>query len=447
MKWSALWQWMTRSRSAENPSIPLTDPVALRELFGTSESDSGELITVERCLQFSPLWQGITMIGGDISIIPTFVYRRLATGGKERDTRHPAYYLLRRKANRYMTANVWKQLTITQALLYGNAYSRILRDNAGRPRELIPLDPETTRLEETNQGLRYHTRINQTDRRFMPDNVLHIRGLSLDGLNGLSLIEFGRNSVGRGLASERYSNKFFANSAMPRGLLTHPHKLNDEAFRNLRESWNKIYGTTQNAHRVAILEEGMTWTTIGVKPEDAQMIASMQFSVKDASRLLNIPPHRLGDDSRTAYNTLEQENLSYQQSTLGPWFCKLREEQYDKLLTEEEKRSDSHIIEEQRNAILAADAKTRNEVYTQGILNGYLSRDEVREFENLNPIPDGEGKTFFVPLNVKTTGEDEETEEVDDAEGTTIPDVDGGDQDGGGNVNGNGVNRIRGSLL
>jgi hypothetical protein len=264
----------------------------------------------------------------------------------------------------------------------------------------------------------------------MPDDVFHLKGTTVEGVEGVNLIAMARNSLGKALAAEKYGNKFFSNNAVPGGVIEHPLRLSDQARAHLRESIQSIHGGLSNAHRVALLEEGMKWAPTGVKPEDAQLVGVMDMSVRDAARWLNMPPHRLGDPTRVGFNSVEQENLAYQQSTLGPWYCRIREEAWDKLLTEEEKENETHVIEEKRISLLAADAKTRYEVYSIGVQNGILSRDEVREFENMNPIPDGDGSTFFVPLNMEETGDEMDDDDGEDApqptSGTTSP-VDGGD--------------------
>lgn len=418
-----------QSRSIENPAISPTDPAAMAELFGTAGSDAGVAISPRSSLRFSPIWQGVTMISADVACTPTFVMERMPEGGKERDTDHPSYKILRRKANFLTTANIWKQVAVTQAILWGNHYSLINRDSRGDPIELLPLDPDATVPKLKDDELIYETRIDNRRQRFAPEDVFHLKGTTIESTVGVRLIDMARNSIGKGIAAEKYGNKFFSNNAVPGGVIEHPMKLSDQARQHIRASIQAIHGGLSNAHRVALLEEGMKWSPTGVKPEDAQLVAVMEMSVRDAARWLNMPPHRLGDATRTSFNSVEQENLAYQQSTLGPWFCRLREEAWDKLLREDEKEGETHVIEEKRISLLAADAKTRYEVYSIGVQNGILSRDEVREFENMNPIPDGEGATFLVPLNMSETGQEEGDDEMDDANGTNGPGADEDDAD------------------
>ena len=424
-----------RSSRIENPNVSPTDTEAMNRLFGIHTSASGMEVSSDSALRFSPVWQGVTMISQDVAVPPTFVYRRTTdengNEGKERDRRHPAYRLLRRKANPLHTSAIWKQIMVSQALLFGNSYSVINRNGRAEPVELLPLNPKNTKPVETRDGsVIYETRIRHVRTEFAPTDVVHLRGLPIGGLAGESIIEKGQDSIGRGLAAERYAGKFFSNGAAPLGVLQHPHRLTDQAASRLRQSWSDVHGSVDNSNRVALLEEGMTWNAMGVDPEQAQMIATMEFSVRDAARWLNVPPHRLGDATRTSFNSVEQENLSYQISTLSPWFCKLREEEFDKLLTEKQKREESHTIEELRLAILMADSATRATFYQMAITNGWLSRDEVRQFENLNPIPDGTGQQFLVPMNMQPSGQGADDGEPEpEPEPNPEPDDDDDDDD------------------
>jgi HK97 family phage portal protein len=418
---------LIQRRSINDPSIPITDPRVWAKYFGSNASDSGVSVTVNSLLSYSPIWAGVRMISQDVAQMPLYVYRR-ANGGKERATEHAAYRLLRRQANEDMTASMWKQVVVTHALLYGVSYTLIDRTGGAEPDQLLPVSPDRVRSFRDHQtgALRYE--VGFADRpdlqnpvRVPAGDMIVILGLTLDGLGGLSLIEYARNSIGRGLAAEKYSNKYFRNNARPGGILVHPNKLDDVALNNLRDSFSQLQEGLDNAHRFAILEEGMQWIQTGVDPEKSQLIQSLEFGVKDASRVLGIPPHRLGDDSKTSFASLEQENLSYQQSSLGPWYSKIQEESYAKLLSPDERKADSHTVEFERNAILQADAKTRHDVYAVGLNWGFYNRNEVRAWENMNPLPDGAGEEFYMPLNMAIAGEEPEPVAEPVAPAETLP--------------------------
>jgi HK97 family phage portal protein len=378
-------------------------------LFGGGPSDAGVSVTPQTIMEYSPVWSGIGMIASDVAQVPTFVMRKTRDGGKDRATNHPAYKLLRRQASpsQFLSSSIWKEIMVARALLHGNSHSEIIRDRSASPKDLklLPVSP-STKLEKINGSWWYVTGTNR--RKIRPRNVFHLRGPSMEGTGGMSLVEFAKNSIGRGIATDRYASKFFRNSATPSGILSHPGQLGEEGLNNLRQSIEELHGGVANAHRIGVFEEGVTWQALGIDPEKAQMIASLQWSVRDVARWLKMPPHKLGDDSRVSFNSVEQEELSYKFSTLGSWFCKLRDESFEKLLTERQKASESHTVEEKQSQFLAADTKTRHEVYAIGITNGVYNVDEVRNIEGFNPLPEGKGKQHLQPLNMTPIGEEPE---------------------------------------
>jgi HK97 family phage portal protein len=418
------------SRTVENPNVPITDPKIWRHYFGTTEGDSGIRLTADRLLEYSPIWAGVRCIACDIAQMPLVVYRREGKG-KEEAKNHSAYRLLRRQANQDMTSNIWKQVVVTHALVYGRSYSWIIRNNGAQPLELLPLHPEGVSTARNAKGELFYTvqLTPKEGRQRQPPKIVPARdmfvivGMTLDGLGGLSLIQYSRNSVGRGLAAEKHSNRFFRNNANPGGILVHPHRLDDKAINNLRESFSQLHAGLDNAYRFAILEEGMEWKQTGVSPEDSQLIQSLQFGVKDAARVLGIPPHRLGDETKSSFASLEQENLSYQESTLGPWYDKIQEEAFAKLLSYRERDRNTHTVEFKRNKILQADAATRHSVYAVGLQNGFYNRDEVRAWENMNPLPDNTGQSYFIPLNMTTTDDIDEGQQEEEPQQSTEENV------------------------
>ena len=307
----------------------------------------------------------------------------------------------------------------------------ILRDANFQPVELWPLDPEYTRPERKPSGvLFYRSRLKDVDLEIPYYSMLHIRGLSGDGLVGYSVIDCLRESLGSAIAIQKYGASFFGNSARPSLVLTHPGRLNEQAARRLRESWMAVHGGSGNSGKPAVLEEGMTVTPFSISNDDAQFLQSRQEAVREIANILGIPPHKLGDATRTSYSSLEQENQSLLDDAFDPWLCSWEQELNSKLLAEEEKQSDSHYFTFKRQALVRADINARYGVYNIALQNGILNRDEVRALEDLNPIPDGSGQTYYVPMNMvpadeeqdsvlDATGQDNQEEEGEEADPTT----------------------------
>jgi HK97 family phage portal protein len=397
----------TSSRSFENPATNLSDPAAwLSEMFGGGESDSGVKVNRKTVLGLPPLLRAVTLLSTDVAKLPLVVYRRLPEGGKEKAPEHPAYYILRRKATPEITASVFIQTLIGHALLKGDGYAYIRRLGSGAPQELWPLNPDVTFPVRENGVLWYTTQIEGNPHKLPAADVLHVHGLGFDGLSGYPIIEIAKDAIGLGLGIQKYRSKFFANNARPGMALEFPQTLSDKARDNIAKSWKTMYGGLDQQHRTAILEEGVKVHPFTTNAKDAQLAEALPFTARDVSNITGVPPHKLGDDVRTSYASLEQENQAYLNEALDGWLVAFEDECWDKLLTEDEKRNDTHVVEFLRNALVRADLKTRFGAYHSALQDGWMNRDEVRDRENMNPLPDGQGEEYLVPLNMAPAGGD-----------------------------------------
>lgn len=405
----------TLIRSIERPSVPLSQAGdELYDALGARRSDAGVVVNRVTALRHPAIWRGVNLLSRDTAKLPLLIYRRVGEG-KTRAIEHPAYKLLKDAPNGQMTAFTFVQTITAHAILNGNGYALITRRGDGRPVELLPLLPDRTYPVRVNGRLMYVTAIGgdledvaSEVRTLAANDVIHIKGLGYNGLCGYSLIEYGVDAIGHGMALEKYGSRFFKNSARPSVLIEHPGQISEPAAKRLRESWDKLYAGVENAHRTAILEEGMKATPMTINAKDSQLLESQEFDLTKIANLLGLPPHKVGGKGRTAYASLEQENQAYLDEGLDPWLVAWEQECRTKLLTEDEKRTDSHVVEFLRQALERADLATRTAAYVSGLNNSYLNPDEVRARENLNPIPEGEGQKFFRPMNMTVIGDDDE---------------------------------------
>ena len=418
-------------RSLENPTSSLSDPEdwVFDTFSGGARSTSGIRITHKTALTYAAVWRGINLISRDVAKIPLVVYRRLPEGGKERDRKHPAFRLLRRKPNSEMKAFDLKQILMAHALLQGNGYAYIFRRQDGTPESLIPLDPIETFPIRENGKLWYLTRVSipiagpapasgaaplpgkETGerRKLRPEDVLHIKGLGYDGLVGYDVITIARETLGLGLAIRKYGSVFFKNHAIPGVILEHPLAIKPEAQANILKGWRRLVTGLDRAHSTMVLAEGMKAHVLAIDARKAQLKEMREFELREVANILGVPPHKLGDPTRTAFASLEQENQSYLNEALDGWLSQWEEECTDKLLTEQQKREDTHFCEFIREALVRADLATRTQSWNSRVLAGWVTRDEARDAENMNPLPDGIGKITMRPANmVLEDGEDEE---------------------------------------
>lgn len=373
-----------RRGSMEDPSTALA-AAADDWLGGATTSASGLKVSAGTSLRYAPVWRAVSLIAMDVGKLPMLVYRR-QDGGKERTPEHPAYGLLRYAPNGEMSALSFRQTLQAHVLLRGNGYAYILRDGAGRPMELWPLDPDAVTPVRADGRLWYvYRRPDGTSTKLEGGNVLHVRGLGWNGLQGFGVIEMAADSLGMGMGAQRYTAKFFANGARPGVVLEHPEKLSVDAQKALREGWERMHQGLDNAHRTVVLAEGMKASTLSLTAQDAQLLETMRFGILEVANWFGVPPHKLGDASRTSYNSLEQENLAYLAEALDGWLCVWEGEAREKLLTEREKAADSHVVEFVRQALLRTDLRTRGAYYRMALGNRpWMTPDEARAAENMN---------------------------------------------------------------
>ncbi len=363
------------------------------------KSASGVEVNTETALGASAVYNAITLLSDAAAVIPAFVFERRAVGkGRDERTEHPVHQLLHDRPNPEQTAAHFKWLLLAWALAWGQGVAWIARDKRGEPAALWPLHPRgvTIKRSETTDLLYGEVR---DSKGFIANieytNLIHIRKFTKDGVNGVSPIQCGADSLGSVLAAERHAGAFFANGANPSGVLEHPEQLSEEAGNRLRKQWQERYGGTENAHKTIILEQGMKYSPVGVPPETAQLLGTRQFGTLEVARWFNIPPHKLKNLENAHFTNIEHSEIEWVVSSVLPWLTVFEQECALKLFLEVELAT--HICEFQVQGLLRGDVKTRGEFYQRMLDRGVYCINDVRSKENLNPIEGGDA--HFVPLN------------------------------------------------
>lgn len=368
-------------------------------LFG--RTTSGKTVNERTALQTTAVYACVRILSETIASLPLHVYR-YTEGGKAKDTEHVLYALLHDEPNPDMTSFVFRETLMSHLLIWGNAYSQILRDRSGQVIGLYPLLPDQMSVHRSEKGKLYYVynRYEEDNPNFQEkgsivlsqEEVLHIPGLGFDGLIGYSPIALAKNAVGMTLACEEYGASFFGNGANPGGVLEHPGILKDPG--KVRDSWNAVYQGTRNAHKVAVLEEGMSYKQIGIPPEEAQFLETRKFQINEIARLFRIPPHMVGDLEKSSFSNIEQQSLEFVKYTLDPWVVRFEQALKKSLLLPEEKKT--HFIKFNVDGLLRGDYQSRMNGYAIGRQNGWLSTNDIRELEELNPIPPEEGGDLYL---------------------------------------------------
>ena len=388
--------------SLEDPRMSLDDPRTWDAVTGGSRTEAGVRVDAQTAIGQPAIWRAINLLANDVAKLPLTPYVRQADNGKTPATDHPGYRLTRRKANPMMTAFIFLRTMIYHAVFQGNACAVIDRDPYGLPQDLLLLDPaETARAVIGGRGY-FVTTINGTQIKIPDNDVLHIMGLSHDGLWGHDLMEVFAEAFGLTVAARRFGARFFGHGTNASGVLMVPGHFSEEKIRNTFAAWDEMNAGLSNSHKVALLQDGVKWQQLTIAPEQAQFLGTRQFEIREIANVFGIPPHKLGDNSATSYNSLEQENANYLDESLDPWLVQTEHQYNHKLLSEEEQQADSHFFEFNRNARLRMDAATRAEVYTKFFGLGMSPNDFFRR-ENMPTIGPVGDQRFrpgnFVPLD------------------------------------------------
>ncbi len=378
------------------------DADAIRSPWWSWASASGVNVTPEVALTCSAVFCAVNVISRAEAALPLVTHRRLKTRGKERARDHHLYGLIHDRPNPEMSSFAWREAMLGHILTWGNGYCEIERNNGGRPLALWPLRPDRVKPKRsTNKEIGLYYDVCDRNGKVTPllaENILHFHGLSFDGIVGYSPIHVARESLGLILAAEKYGSSFYKNDSSPGGVLEHPNKLSPEAHASLKKSWEDLHKGLDNAHRIAILEEGMKWTQVGLPPRDAQFLQTRQFQIAEVARWFNLPPHKLKDLTRSTFSNIEQQSIEFVTDSLLPWLISIEQEMDYKLLTDAERGQ--YFIKHVVDGLLRGDIASRYAAYAIGRQWGWLSSNDVRELENMNPLPDKQGDLYMVPLNM-----------------------------------------------
>lgn len=349
---------------------------------------SGKSVNERTAMQTTAVYACVRILSETIASLPLHTYK-YTDDGKEKDYAHPLYYLLHDEPNDEMTSFVFRETLMSHLLLYGNAYAQIIRDGRGRVLSLYPLLPDKMRVDRGANKQIYYTYSSDEDGQIplRREDVLHIPGLGFDGLVGYSPIAMTKNAVGLAIAAEEYGSKFFANGANPGGVLEHPGQLKDPE--KVRESWNSVYGGSSNSNRVAVLEEGLSFKSISIPPEQAQFLETRKFQVNEICRIFRVPPHMVADLEKSSFSNIEQQSLDFVVNTVRPWLVRWEQAIGQKLLLPAEKGKT--FVKFNVDGLLRGDFQSRMTGYSIARQNGWMSADDIRELENMNKLPKGMG--------------------------------------------------------
>ena len=397
-----LWSGPQSRATLMQPDITLME--ALGSLGPTS---SGVSVTADSALRLSAVSACVRLISESIASLPLVVYRRREGGTRQRVTDVPQYRLLHDEPNRLMTSFVFRETLAAHVLLHGNAYAIVVRNGAGDPVDLLPvLSPNVLVLKTAAGELAYDIQLDGQVFRLIQWDVLHIPGLAYDGIKGMSPIRYAAESIGLGLSAERYGGSFFGNGSTPSGYISLPGKLSPEQARTMQAAWQSVYGFNGGGggNKTAVLFDNGKFEKISIAPNEAQFIETRKFQVAEIARWYRVPPHMIGDLERATFSNIEHQALEFVTHTLRPWLVRFEQEFNRKLFPSSTAGTVNELYcEFNVDGLLRGDINARGNYYTKGRQWGWLSANDIRRLENMEPI-DG-GDAYLTPLNMQAAGQ------------------------------------------
>lgn len=395
-------------------SATLTDPEWWRQMGHLSPTAAGVSVTPDNAMTTSAVYACVRVLAESVASLPLKVYRK-TPDGREEYPNHPLNRLLGNSPNGEQTAYEMREFQMANLGLRGNAYAQKMFSGSGRVGEIQPLNArfmEVTR-DESGALVFDYTEPGNT-RTLTVDQVWRIAGLGSDGVTGSSPIQTARESIGLSLATEGYASGLFGNGATPSGVLEYEHQIADDQIASLRKQFADNHIGPNNSRKPMILESGMKYQAIGLTATDAQFLESRRFQIHEICRIYRVPPHMVAELGKATYANIEHESIGFVVNTLRPWLVRIEGCIWRDLLLKSEQKNlfVSHSVD----ALLRGDTKTRYEAYGKAITDGWMTRAEVRQFEDLPPIPGLD--VPLMPLNMAPVGADGTAASTEPSPGT-----------------------------
>lgn len=360
---------------------------------------SGLRIDSETALQSTVVLACARVLAESIASLPLHLYQYLAEGGKAPAREHPLYRRLHIAPNSWQTSFEWREQQVLWLCLWGNSYNLLVPGSAGFATELHPLHPSRMTPERIENGrIRYKYRDERgREETYTQDQIMHIRWLSDDGINGMIPVELARDAIGLARACEIHGARYFGNGARPGFVLTTDNDMKPEAAATLRDNWERMHRGADRASRTAVLFGGLKPMELaGSNNQESQFLETRRFQIEEICRLYRVPPHLVGDLSRSSFSNIEQQSIDFVQHSLLPWLRRFENAFARDLIVEDEK----FFAEFDTRGLLRGDAAARASYYSSLYNLGVASINEIRSWESLNPVEGGDLR--FVQLNMQT---------------------------------------------
>jgi len=421
---ASFWQNLTGMvrKSANSPDWGTLERY-LSWAFGGGASSSGIVVNPQTAMQSAAVYASVKVLAESIGMLPLNLYRKEADNSRTLLSEHPLHTLCHDQPNEWMTNVEFWEMMVVALNLRGNAYAYINRNRSGHVVELLPLHPDMVRvIMGDNFHLEYEiTMPDGSFKRFQVGEIFHIRGLTLNGWLGISPIAYARESIGLALATEKFGGQLFKNGAKMGGVLEHPGKLSKDSYDRIKASFDEAH-SGDNAHKTALLEEGMKFSRISLSANDSQFLDTRKYQRSEIASIFRVPPHMIGDLEKATFSNIEQQSLEFVNYSLMPWLVRIEKAIKRDLMTPAERKN--LTMKFNVSGLLRGDANARSALYHNGILDGWLTRNEARAAESelgivLNPL---QGLDLpLIPLNMEDGTEPPSSDDGTEADSTDGP--------------------------
>lgn len=382
----------------ENPNQQLIDALSL------GSTHSGVYVNPYNALSSSTVLRCVQVLSHSLAMLPLYIYRNLDKG-KQIAKDHPLYSILQFQPNPEMSSFIFREMMMMHLLLRGNAYAEIEFDNAGRVKNLWPIYPDfvLVRRDKDTGAIVYDVNTRSFAVTLPAYRMLHIKGMGDNGLMGRSLIAIARDAIGLTLATEEFSERFYSNNAKPSGFWGYPAGTSNEKLELFAKSIKGNHEGLSNQHRTAVVEDCFKFNPITISQQDSQYLQTRQFQVAEICRIFGVPPTLVYDLTKATYSNIEQASLDFVIYSLMPWLIRFEQEFQRSVIQKWEQQS--YFIKFDTREMLRGDLKTQSDSWKIGREGGWLSINDIREMQGLNPIPKG-GDDYIMPLNFQVVGEE-----------------------------------------
>lgn len=396
------------TRSLENPAVPLSAESAYEEIFGMQPTKS---VSPDLAMKLSAVYACVYVLSSSVAQLPLHVKRK---SGDKVDTvkDHPAYYLLHDSPNAWQTSYKLREYAQSSVLLYGNAYIHIVRDKNGEVVSLESLEPWKVQLLKNGSRHVYAYYGDDKTMSLSPDDVLHIKSLGPSIKTGKSVIQTHAETIGLGLDARKFASGFFGGNARPAGILSVKTPLNSNAWENFKKMWQTAQEKLRSEeNKTILLPAELDYKALTVSPVDTELLSMMKLNRSEIAGIFNVPAHMINDLEKATFSNISEQTIQFIRFSVMPWVVNWEQELNRKIFTEAERKA-GYFVKFNLAGIMRGTAGERATFYHAAITDGWMSRNEARQLEDMNPV---EGlDEMLVSVNAAKQANNKQTENTNE---------------------------------